>query len=92
MYTCGSTGSQLAAGSPGLTAPSFIPATRGMGLFDSGLFNPSGWGITEWAIVGGGLFLALGGMKMLKGRGGASSSNRRRLALLKAKYDLARLS
>lgn len=69
--------------------PTFIP-TSGMGLFDGGVFNFSSYGLTEWLIVGGGLFLALGGTKLLTGRRGASAGRRKSLALAKARYELAR--
>ncbi len=42
---------QVGLGCPG------VCGGRGVGLFDEG-FDPSTWGVGEWAVVAGGLYLA----------------------------------
>lgn len=57
----------------------------GTGLFSSGL-DISQWTIAEWLIVGVGVFFLVGGFKA----GGSRSSRRKKLAIIRDKYALAR--
>lgn len=72
---------------PGLSGLTFDgTGFLGTGLFSSGL-DITQWTIAEWLIVGAGIFFLVGGFK---GGRGSRTARRRKLAIIRDKYDLAR--
>lgn len=59
----------------------------GTGVFGTGLFGSSSWGIGEWATIGLAAFLVL---KLVGGFGGGRGARRKKLAVIRDKYQLAR--
>jgi hypothetical protein len=78
-----------ASGNPGMQTPG-VPGLSGLtfdgtGLFGTGLFGSSAWGVGEWATIGLGAYFVL---KL--GFGLGSGSRRKKLAVIRDKYQLAR--
>jgi hypothetical protein len=80
-----------APGNPGMQPPG-VPGLSGLtfdgtGLLGTGLFGSSTWGMGEWATIGLGAYFVL---KLAGGFGLGGGGRRKKLAVIRDKYQLAR--